>query len=64
MPTKATYLAFEEDPALEFEFYLAEKVFHCTVAELRERLDQSEFSQWGIYFARIAQRKEMEAKRG
>jgi hypothetical protein len=59
VPTKAAYLAFEEDPSLEFEFYLAEKVFHCTVAELRVRLDQSEFGQWGVYVGRKAQRDEM-----
>jgi len=59
VPTKAAYLAFEEDPSLEFEFYLAEKVFHCTVAELRARLDQSEFVQWGVYIGRKAQRDEM-----
>lgn len=63
MPTKATYLAFEEDPSLEFEFYLAEKVFHCTVAELRARLDQSEFGEWAVYYGRKAQRDEMAMKK-
>ncbi len=58
-PTKAAWIAFETDPSLEFEFYLAEKVMHCTVAEMRRRLSQSEFMEWAVYFGRKAQRQEM-----
>lgn len=59
VPTKAAYLALEHEPGLEFEFYLAAKVFHCTVAEMRQRLGMEEFVHWSMYFSRIAQRREL-----
>lgn len=58
MPTKASYKEFEADPALEFEFYLADRLKR-TVAELRQ-MSNDEFVRWGIYHARIAQRRELE----
>lgn len=64
VPTKATWIEFETDPAAEFEFYLAERVMHCTVQELRHRMDESEFRRWGVYFGRKSQREEMAAKKG
>jgi hypothetical protein len=33
-----------------------------TVDQLRRRLSNHEFVQWGVYFARKAQRAEIEAK--
>jgi hypothetical protein len=53
----------ETIPGLEFEFFLAEKLSR-TVAELRASLSNKEFVEWGIYYAREAQRKELQAKRG
>lgn len=60
MPTKAAYKDFEADPEWEFEFYLAEKLKFGTVAEMRSRMSQDEYVRWGIYFARIAQKQELE----
>lgn len=61
MPRKATYLEMDRTD-LEFEFFLAEKL-GMTVADLRRRMTQHEFVQWGVYFGRKAQRQELEAKR-
>lgn len=58
MPTKAIYLALDEDPELEFEHYLAVKL-GMTVAELRG-MGQNEFLRWQVYYAREAQRLELE----
>jgi len=54
MPPKAAYLEMENDPTLEFEFFLAQKLGR-TVAELRE-MDHAEFVGWGVYYGRKAQR--------
>ena len=35
-----------------------------TVAEMREKVSGQEYLGWSVYFARIAQRKELEANRG
>lgn len=59
MPTKAKYKAFEADPELEFEFFLADRL-RMTVADLREKMTYDEFVSWGIYHARIAQKRELE----
>lgn len=48
----------EQNPELEFEFYLATKLGK-TLAELRQ-MDQHEFGQWAIYFGRKAQRQQLE----
>lgn len=50
-----------ETTELEFEFYLAEKL-GMTVARLRREMSTTEFMQWGVYFGRKAQRRELEAK--
>lgn len=60
MPPKATYMAMETNPELEFEFYLAQKLGR-TVAELRQ-MSQAEFVGWGIYYGRKAQREELARK--
>lgn len=44
------------------EFFLAGKLGR-TVAELRESLSNAEWVQWGVYYARKAQRQELEAKK-
>jgi hypothetical protein len=47
----------ENDPSLEFEFWLADRL-KCTVAELR-RMSQAEFLGWSVYHGRRAQREEI-----
>jgi hypothetical protein len=44
---------------MEFEFFLAQKL-SMTVASLREQMPADEFMRWGIYYARKAQREELE----
>jgi hypothetical protein len=53
------YLALETNPTLEFEFFLAQKL-GMTVARLRVELSNEEFTYWGTYYARKAQRQELE----
>lgn len=48
----------ETDPALEFEFFLAEKL-GCTVAQLRDGLSQAEFVAWSVYYGRKTQREQL-----
>lgn len=59
MPRKAAYRALDADPELEFEFFLAQELGR-TVGELRTSLSQEEFLYWGMYYARKAQREELE----
>ena len=49
----------ENDPSLEFEFFLAEKL-RMTVAELRQRMSNEEFMQWSVFLGRRAQREQIE----
>lgn len=49
---------FQENPDLEFEFYLATKL-GMTVARIRSEMSSAEFTSWQIYYARIAQREEL-----
>ncbi len=60
MPRKAAYEAFEADPELEFEFYLADRLSR-TVDELRQSMGQDEFVRWAVYHGRKAQRRELAA---
>jgi len=46
------------DPTLEFEFFLAQKL-SMTVATLRQ-MPAAEFLGWQMYYARKAQRDELE----
>lgn len=52
------YLRLENEPDLEFEFFLAEKLGR-TVEELRQ-MDSLEFLGWVKYYQRKAQRRELE----
>lgn len=61
MRPKAAYLEFESDEALEFEYYLADRL-KMTVARLREEMPASEFMAWQVYHGRRAQRAELAAK--
>lgn len=51
--------AFQANPDLEFEFFLAAEL-GMTVGRLREELSSDEFLYWGTYYARKAQREELE----
>lgn len=51
--------ALEDDPDLEFQYYLAQKLGK-TRAELLESLSSAEYVMWSVYYARIAQRQELE----
>lgn len=53
----------ETNPELEFEFFLAQKLSR-TVDELRQALSQQEFMQWGVFYARKAQREELAMAKG
>jgi hypothetical protein len=55
MPTRR----FETNPETEFEFFLAQKL-GLTVRRLRAEMDQQEFLEWGVFYARKAQREELE----
>lgn len=59
MPGKAAYRALEDDPELEFEFFLAQKL-SMTVAEMRARMGSDEFVLWSRYFARKAQQEQLQ----
>jgi hypothetical protein len=60
VPGKAAYLDLENDPDLEFTYYLAEKLGRF-VAEVLE-MDHAEFVLWSRYFARQAQARELAEK--
>lgn len=62
MPTKAAYLAFD-DNELRFEFFLTQKLGFRTVAQMRAEMSQMEFLHWGIYYARKAQDEELAAQK-
>ena len=59
---KRAYLALEEDPELELEFYVAERLGK-SLTELRESMGQQEWVLWTRYFARKAQAQELELKK-
>lgn len=61
MRPKAAYLEFESDEALEFEYYLADRL-KTTVRQLREEMPAAEFMGWQVYHGRRAQRDELAAK--
>lgn len=42
--------------------FLAQKL-SMTVASLRERMSSAEFVRWQVYYARKAQREELETKK-
>jgi hypothetical protein len=50
---------FEASPETEFEFFLAQKLGR-TVAELRTGMSNQELVEWGVFYARKAQREELE----
>ena len=58
---KAAYLEFENDPELEFEFFLAEQL-KMTVARLRAEMSNDELLRWSVFYARRRQLEELAAK--
>ena len=60
-PGKAANLAFEDDPELEFEFFLADRL-GLTLAAMRAQVTQQEFVYWSRFHGRRAQQKELAAK--
>ena len=60
MPTKAAWLKLENEPGLEFEFYLADRL-GMTIGQLRQ-MPNDEFMLWGMYHSRKAQRQELATK--
>lgn len=63
MPGKAAYLALENDPDLEFEHFLAQKL-GMTVARMRAEMDGGEYIRWTRFYARKQQRQELAHKMG
>jgi hypothetical protein len=59
VPGKAAYLALENDPDLEFEFYLARQIGGMTVAEMRQRMGNDEYVLWTRFFMRKQQAEEL-----
>lgn len=62
MPPKAVYLEWERNSDEEFEHFLAEKL-SMTVQRMRREMPAAEFVRWTVYYARKAQRQELEAGR-
>lgn len=54
--------AFDADPGLEFEFFLA-KELGMTVCVMRSQMPEDEYVRWRSYYARQAQRMELERLR-
>jgi hypothetical protein len=50
----------DTDPSLEFEHFLAAKL-SMTIGQLRARMGNAEFVHWHVYYAREAQRAELQA---
>lgn len=61
-PGKATWLRLETDPEFFFEFFLAEKL-GMTLWQVRQ-MPCEEFMQWGVYFGKKAQQRELAMKGG
>jgi hypothetical protein len=62
VPTKAAYLALENDSELEAEFVVAHEL-HMTVQQLREDMTHNEFVHWVMYFNRKVQKEELVSMR-
>lgn len=62
MPGKVAYHLFEDDPGVDFDFFLADRL-RMTVAELRARVDAHEWRQWLTWHGRRAQQQELAQKR-
>lgn len=56
-PIRTPTKAFEADPSLEFDFFLAEQL-GVMVTEIRA-MDNLDYLHWNIYFGRKAQKIEI-----
>jgi hypothetical protein len=56
------YQQWDQSNEGEFEHFLAEKL-SMTVHRMRQEMPASEYLRWSVYYARKAQRQELEAKR-
>lgn len=54
-------MRFETDPTFFFDFFLAEKL-GMPVAEMRQRLSVREYMEWGVYYGREAQKRQIERR--
>ena len=61
MPPKALYKAMERHPTLEFDHFLAQKL-GMTVERMHREMSNAEYVGWEMYYARKAQREELEMK--
>lgn len=50
----------ETNPEIEFEYFLAQKL-GMTVGRLRVEMGADEFTGWGVYYGRKAQREQIAA---
>jgi hypothetical protein len=64
VPGKAAYLEFEDDPDLEFEFFLAKELGGMTVTEMRARMSNQEFVYWSRFYSRRDAERELAEGRG
>lgn len=58
MPTRSRTKALELNPDLEFEFYLADRL-GLTVADMRRKMSNLEFTYWAMFHGRKAQRRQL-----
>jgi hypothetical protein len=61
VPGKAARLELEDDDALAFDFFLADRL-RMTVAEMRSRVSHAEWVYWSRYHQMIADRREVASK--
>jgi hypothetical protein len=59
VPRRRWPKAFEANPTLEFELFLAQKL-GMTRERLRQEMSAAEFLDWQMYYARKAQQEELE----
>lgn len=50
----------ETSPDLEFDHYLVERLGWRSLAEMRRGISAAEWLSWSVYYARKAQRQELE----
>ena len=53
------YLAFDADDELEMEYFVAAEL-GMSVARLRVEMPNDEFVRWCVFYARKAQRRELQ----
>lgn len=61
---KAAYRALQDNPDLEFEHYLTDRLKLGTVAIMRAVMGSDEYERWKAYVGRERQREEMMSQKG